>query len=408
MLPGSCQVFKFNFWGVHMSFFKFSKFSKFLSTCFAFSFLFSGSQTYSMESRNLGNRMNLDMLGIGIRNNLGDDNESAATKSTVASPLDGIEVKIPEKCEFCDQKVFRRVSYAGCHLLYICKNNNCLQKCYDKFLSFVGLGSRNLDTGVVQRCDFFKKNMESLDKLKKANYRLPGMSEEDCKLWCDGWERYNEDRFVDTLFVACGHSICNCKECFGKLKEKLPQMGIKYKLCCPKCKAEFGFWHAMTVASVWYNEHADARDRCARLLSEKLNGEWSDHIIFLSYNKGDVIGNLCMYFEKDYLKGLVRPTFESDESKFNAVDNDMRLGTKILVLDLCKNTLASLKISNLDGYIKCLIKLGRYKDIIYPVEGELHEKIKAIAIKFMEDNTITVPKKLYDEICSKMLKDDVE
>ncbi|MBO6126439.1 MAG: hypothetical protein J6P21_00345, partial [Clostridia bacterium] len=404
-------------------------FSKFLSTCFAFSFLFSGSQTYSMESRNLGNRMNLDMLGIGIRNNLGGDNESAATKSTVASPLDGIKVKIPEKCEFCHNSGFSRiVSYPKRRIRwYVCDNKVCLQRCYNIFSGYEGLKSRKLDTDDIHRCDFFKKNMASFKKFKEANYKCPGMSEQMCKILCAPWEVHDGDKLVDEAFLGCGHSVCWCCSCSkNRLEKAEPGTPVKFQEgFCPKCKSKFDVLSVMSVHSGRAYVATAESDflKCNQLVDEKLNNEWRDRVILLgnfdNASNSDVLDSISFAFDKRRYgpESKLEPVswryqeFKLDENKFNRINDEMLLGETIVVFDskaYIGESIHYFEKSELDGYIKSLIKEGRYKDIVYPVKGELRDKIEAIAIKFMEDNTITVPKKLYDEICSKMLKDDVE
>ena len=129
-------------------------------------------------------------------------------------------------------------------------------------------------------------------------------------------------------------------------------------------------------------------------------------MIFLS-NSHDI--NINNYLATLFLSKNSVGSLSFEEDKFKEVDDALELGTKILVVDVESRSMSFLKISNLENYIRSLITFGKYKRIIYPVEGKLHDKIKAIAIaKFIEDNSITIPKELYYETCSKMLKDDVE
>ena len=254
-----------------MTFFKFSKFSKFLSTCFSLSVLFSGSRTHSMQPRSLGNRMNLDMLGIGIRNNLGGDNESAATMSTVASPLDGIEFKIPEKCEFCDEKVARLVlSDEKSGHFFICKNNRCLEECFKKFLNANGLKSIKLDVKNIHRCSYFQQSMRCLKMCQQSN----GAS-------------VNEDELLDVLFLPCGHSICACIACTQERFKEINNYG-GLKVSCPRCNVagdiiEIGFMRVTSPTDFFrtvgdkgnfidYSRKTHAKIK--QLINERLNNSW--------------------------------------------------------------------------------------------------------------------------------------
>ena len=68
---------------------------------------------------------------------------------TKPSVLDGIKVVLPEQCKFCSQKVLRVVAVPNGRDIYICRDNDCLKKIFDKF-------NIKLNTENIHRCDWFK------------------------------------------------------------------------------------------------------------------------------------------------------------------------------------------------------------------------------------------------------------
>ena len=165
--------------------YKFSKFSKFISACFSFGILFSRLQTYGMN----------------------------LTKPSV---LDGIKVVLPEQCKFCSQKVLRVVAVPNGRDIYICRDNDCLKKIFDKF-------NIKLNTENIHRCDWFKTNMQKFQAAKAK-----GLGDE---YPFNVWKIFYEDKLVDEDFLPCGHSICRCGMCLGYL---LRNNG---KAVCTTCKA---------------------------------------------------------------------------------------------------------------------------------------------------------------------------
>lgn len=352
--------------------YKFSKFSKFISACFSLGILFSGLQTYGM---------NLDMLGIGRNRNQDDDTMSIETNETKSSVLDGIKAEFPEQCKFCSQRVLRVVAVPNSGDIFICRDNNCLKKIFDKF-------NIKLNTENIHRCEWFKNNMQNFQVAKAKGYE---------NVWpFKVWKIFDEDKLVDEIFLPCGHSVCMCKKCFSDL---LKNNGT---IVCPTCKTSCKDGYCIHVCSVKRKDETSTQNciKIVKLLSDKLKSEWKDIIVL--YNKSFDVE----YAAKAMFYCLVKHNplggYDFDEGRFKKIDDELSLGEKILFLDLTTNCGDSLKLiswNEFDDHIRSLKKYEKDKRIVYPTNGELYDKIQAAMNKCEQK---------VGKIFKKMQEDDVE
>lgn len=356
-----------------MSFFKFFKFSKFLSAYLSFGFLFSGLQTFGMT---------LDNLGVGNRNQ-GDDNQSVNTDMTTSSILDGIKVKHPESCQYCNKRVARKVHTSTTGLeIYVCSSDECLKRCFDEFQTKAGMKKCILNTN-FNRCDEARLAQEKLGVFK--------------------------DKFDNSIILQCGHMVCGCLYCNKIL---LDQRTAKLK--CPSCEfnSNTSYYHVNSI----FNTNVTISNKVDELISKKLKTEWNCRVYFST----DMPEEQRLKFISSCMRADYEGTF--DEEKFYEIDDALKVGDNILVVEPTRfpekpsDCLKIVKVKELKNYIESyqakLIKGyidSEWKDRVIVLCGD-KEKVENVNIDssfekcFYNQNGHNLNKEKFNKVC-KALKD---